>query len=107
MSYISFYVTFPDKDTATKIIHQVVLERLAACGNTFLIDSCYIWQEKLYNEEETAAIIKTSISASSALLKRIEELHPYEVPCISYWQTDANKSYEKWIEENTINYHGA
>ena len=102
MSYMTFYVTFPDKDTATKIIHQVVEERLAACGNSFAIDSCYNWKAEIHQETEIGAIIKTSDKASTILLQRLEILHPYEVPCISYWETKANKAYEDWIKESTI-----
>ncbi|HMG14314.1 MAG TPA: divalent-cation tolerance protein CutA [Saprospiraceae bacterium] len=101
MSYISFYVIFPDKDTASNIIHQVVSERLAACGNSFQVNSCYLWHENVENEVEIAAIIKTSVTAAEGLLKRIESLHPYEVPCISFWVTNANTSYEDWIEKST------
>ena len=107
MSYVSFYVTFPDKDTATKIIHQVVEERLAACGNSFAIESCYNWKDEIHQEQETGAIIKTSEYASKVLMERLLVLHPYEVPCISYWETKANESYENWIKESTINSHDA
>jgi len=102
MSYVSFYVTFPDKDTASKIIHQVVGERLAACGNSFAINSCYNWNDRIQLEDEYAAVLKTSSKVSKLLLNRIEALHPFEVPCISYWITEANDSYEKWIEESTM-----
>lgn len=101
MSYLSFYVTFPDKDTASIIIHQVVSERLAACGNSFSINSCYFWNENIENSKEVAAIIKTSECKGIKLLNRIEELHPYEIPCISYWKCKANETYESWIAEVT------
>lgn len=101
MSYLCFFVTFPDKDTASIIIHQVVSERLAACGNSFSIKSCYFWNENIENEDEIAAIIKTTEHNGNDLLKRIEELHPYDIPCISYWTCQANETYESWINEIT------
>ncbi len=102
MSYVSFYVTFPDKDTASNIIHQVVSERLAACGNCFPVESYFTWNNNIQNEEEIAAIIKTSSKKSKLLLKKIEALHPYDVPCISFWTSSANSSYESWIEKSTV-----
>jgi periplasmic divalent cation tolerance protein len=73
--------TFPDVETARRIAHTLVEERLAACVNVLpQIESIYRWQGKVEQSAEALCLIKTSIGRYQGLEDRIKALHPYEVP---------------------------
>ncbi len=95
------YVTFPDEDSCREISQKVVSERLAAGVNFSKINSIFWWQGELNEEAEEAAIFKTREETVENLKSRIQELHPYEIPCIAAIEADANQEFEKWIKKET------
>ncbi len=99
MSFLIAYVSFPDKQTAEQIIGKIVEQKLAACGNSFPISSTFWWESKLQNEDEYVGILKTSLVKWAPLVRKIEEIHPYDVPCIMKIEVEANEAYEKWIKD--------
>ena len=77
------YVTFPQLDCAREIARDVVQGRLAACANLMPgATSLYEWQGALCEERECVGVFKCAAATLPALMARIRELHPYEVPCI-------------------------
>lgn len=92
-----FYITYPDKKTCEQISKQAVEAKLAACTNMFPINNVYFWENKLEEEQEWVGILKTSDHLEDKLASFIEEIHPYDVPCIIRYSVDANKSFEDWI----------
>lgn len=78
------YVTVPDEETAVEIARTVVEERLAACVNVVPeIRSFYRWRGRVEDEGEWLLLMKTDPRAFEGLRRRVAELHPYEVPCIT------------------------
>jgi periplasmic divalent cation tolerance protein len=62
--------------------------------------SLYPWQGRLQREEEYLLLMKTAESMESALIARLQELHPYEVPEILVLPIAAgNPAYLAWIAE--------
>ncbi len=102
MPFLIFYITHPDEATARNISESLVTQGLAACANVFPIQSAYWWLGAVQQEGEWVSILKTRRALESALEKAIQELHPYETPCIMRWEARANEAYERWIEENTL-----
>ena len=100
MSFLIAYVTFPDKESSTTIIQEVVGLKLAACGNSFPVSSTYWWESKLQQEGEYVGIIKTTPQKWGQLVSKLEEIHPYDVPCIMKIKVEANVAYEQWIRES-------
>ena len=95
-------VTTPDKELAKKITRLLVEKRLAACGQLFPIESIYLWQGKVCEENETALFIKSRTALFEEIRKVIKENHPYEVPQIVQIPiTDGLPDYLKWISDNT------
>ena len=101
MPFLVFYITCPDEAAARNISENVVAQRLAACANIFPIQSTYWWEGALQKEDEWVLILKTSLALENEVEKAVAALHPYEVPCIMRFETRANESYEKWVEEST------
>ena len=100
--FLLFYVTHPDEATARRISESLVSQRLAACANVFPIQSAYWWDGAVQQEGEWVSILKTRTALESTLEKAIQEIHPYEVPCILRFEARANEAYEKWIEASTL-----
>ncbi len=100
--------TAPDPETARTIARAIVDERLAACASmTPQIQSIYLWQGKVEEENETQILFKTNAACYPALEKRILELHPYEVPeIIACPVTSGLNSYLLWVNENTASHSG-
>jgi len=96
------FSTFPDADTARRVAHLLVEEKLAACVNLIpQIESIYRWQGAIETASEVFALIKTTIGKYQLLEGRIRELHPYEVPEIISLRIDSGHlDYLRWIEQS-------
>ena len=100
---VSVYATFASDEEAHRIGRAVVEERLAACANILgPCNSIYRWQGKVEEAEEVAAIFKVTAGGAEALIRRIAELHSYEVPAAVVWPiAEAPESYRRWVVENS------
>ena len=102
MQYYSIYVTTTDEDEAKKIGKTLVEEKLAACVNIHPIRSIYRWEGNIEEEDEAAMFVKTKAELADEVIKRVKELHSYEVPCIvSLPIAKGYPDYLKWIEKST------
>ena len=73
--------TCPDKDTAEKIAHLLVNDKLAACVNILPgITSVYRWHEQVESAQEHLLLIKANKSRYQAIETAIKKHHPYELP---------------------------
>lgn len=97
----SVYAVFADQEEAARIGRLLVEERLAACVNILgPCQSIYRWQGRIEEGAEVAAIFKTAAAKTSDLIRRIVELHSYEIPAAVAWPiTDAPSSYRDWVLE--------
>ncbi len=102
MPYRFIYITASDEAEARKIGKTLVEERLAACVNIHPIQSIYRWEGEIEEEGEAAMLVKTRTELVDKVIKRVKELHSYEVPCIVSLSIDKGyPDYLKWIEEST------
>ena len=94
-------ITFTKVETledAKKIARTLVQEKLAACVNILPhILSVYEWKGQLEESGEVGLIIKSSLDSKKALLDRLKELHPYELPAISSFEAETTVEYENWV----------
>ncbi|WP_276271696.1 divalent-cation tolerance protein CutA [Haloarcula litorea] len=90
------FVTVPPAE-ADELARTLVEERLAACVNRLDCDSVYRWDGEVHDEGEVVLLAKTTADRYSALVDRVETLHPYEVPCIERFdETDAFGPFAEW-----------
>lgn len=95
------YVTAPKKK-AKEIAQRLVEEKLVACVNILEIDSVYRWEGRLCEEKECALILKTRKTLADKVIKRVRELHPYELPCILLLPVSGGlQEFIRWISEST------
>jgi periplasmic divalent cation tolerance protein len=97
-NYCIIYTTFPDLETAKKIIKGMIQYKFAACGNIFKLSSLYIWKGKIEDNPEYGAFIKTIKKNYKKCEDFIIHNHPYEVPEIISWKIENGFSkYLNWI----------
>jgi periplasmic divalent cation tolerance protein len=90
------YVTAPP-DAAGDLARTLVEERLAACVNRVECRSTYRWEGAIEDEPETILLMKTTDAAYDALAARVEELHPFETPCIERFdEGDLPSAFAEW-----------
>ena len=95
------FSTFPDIETAARVVRVLVEERLIACGNLLPgARSLYRWEGKVADENEVAVLMKTRKQDWTALMSRLHELHPYQTPeCIAIRIAAGAPKYMAWLEE--------
>lgn len=95
--------TAPDRATASRIARALVTERLAACVNIVAgVTSIYRWKGNLERDTEVLCVIKTRASLLARLSRRIEVLHPYDVPeVVALKVSGGAEAYLDWIDEQT------
>ena len=97
------FVTAPDGTVARAIARTLVEERLAACVSTLPgVESVYRWQGKIEEAREVLLVIKTVHERVPALMVRVKELHPYEVPEVIALPVEAAlPAYAAWVLDAT------
>ncbi len=97
MGLILVLVTFPNEESAEKIVDEVLERKLAGCILTTDVKSAYIWDGEKQNDKEIISLFKTDESKMENLESYILENHPYEVPAIIKLSASANADYENWM----------
>ncbi|NUN05489.1 MAG: divalent-cation tolerance protein CutA [Bdellovibrio sp.] len=99
-----FYVPCPDKATAEKIAQTLLQEKIVGCANIIPgMESMYWWQGKLETSSEYILLLKAlkTSDAQNRITNRVQELHPYEVPCVMTLPVlGINGSFKNWLEES-------
>ncbi|MCP4254403.1 MAG: divalent-cation tolerance protein CutA [Candidatus Scalindua sp.] len=101
--HIIIYITAGSASEAKKIGHTLVEEKLVACSNIISpIRSIYSWQGKICDDKEALMILKTRKKLFKQIIKRVEEIHSYDVPeIIAMPIIDGSSKYLSWINEET------
>ena len=94
--------TVPDRATADRVAIVAVTERLAACAHVDgPLQSTYRWQGAVETATEWSCRLKTTVERLPALIARIRELHPYDVPeIVAQDVADGDPAYLRWIQES-------
>jgi periplasmic divalent cation tolerance protein len=94
--------TCPDADTAQRLARALVDERLAACVSVLPgMVSTYRWQGQVEQASEVQLLAKTPADRRDALMARLAELHPYELPEILAVETAGLPAYLDWVAAET------
>lgn len=95
--------TCPDADSAARIAHALVEERLAACVTRLPgAVSSYRWQGRVEQAQEVQLLAKTTATRLDAAIARLQALHPYDLPEIVAVQAAAGlPAYLDWVRAET------
>jgi len=103
MKYVVIQTTCSSEDEAKKIAKVLVESKLAACIQILPIQSMYVWEEKLYCQNEILLNIKTKKANFLKIKSKILELHSYDVPeVIELDISNISEDYLNFIKDNTI-----
>jgi periplasmic divalent cation tolerance protein len=88
---------------AEKLARTLLEERLIACANLLpQVTSLYWWDGKINREAETLLILKAPARSMRPLLKRLKELHSYQVPeFLALGVLEQNPDYGAWVRKET------
>lgn len=95
--------TFPDEKSLISLSKGLVADkRLCACVNYTKVNSLYLWENELKQEEEFLAIFKTTSSLIDELKTEITINHPYQIPeIVILSMKDVSSDYMLWLINNT------
>ncbi|MBD1559004.1 divalent-cation tolerance protein CutA [Vibrio sp. S9_S30] len=86
-----------------KIVNSLLSERLSACIQVMPIESYYIWEGKVCQDEEQLLVIKTQSKLYKRVENTIRKLHNYEVPQVIQLPISSGLSdYLEWVKSNTV-----
>lgn len=95
-------VTLPDEAAAETLVARLVEEGVVACGNILPgVTSIYRWQGAVERAREALVVFKTTAAGAERLVRRVPELHPYDVPEVLVLPVTAGHGpYMQWVAEN-------
>ncbi len=93
--------TWPAREDPGPAAAALVEERLAACVSTLPpMESVYRWKNAVEQSQERQLIIKTTRAHVDAVLARLRQLHPYEVPeALVIPIVGGSADYLSWLSE--------
>ena len=100
--FVSIYITTSNEETATQLAQKLVVENLVACTNIIpTIKSIYKWKGDLQINGEAVILCKTTKAMEQLVIKRVCELHVYDMPCVvSTDIADGNGDFLNWIDQS-------
>ncbi len=99
MELAVIYTPLPTREKAVNIAEHVVTQGVVACSNIVESRSLYPWNGEIREEDEYVLLCKTTPTAARKTVEALEQLHPYDTPCILTLHVEANKKYGEWMEE--------
>lgn len=93
------YTTVGDEAQADELAGELLRRGLVGCVNMFPIKSLYTWENELKKDCEFGIILKTHQDKVPKLIDVIEDIHPYEIPCVLELNVPrGSKAYLEWID---------
>ncbi|MBS3062803.1 MAG: divalent-cation tolerance protein CutA [Candidatus Diapherotrites archaeon] len=95
------YVTHENHAKAKALARKLLKERLVACVNILPhTEAVYWWKDRIEACPEAALLCKTTAKNVPKLIKRIKQLHPYDIPCVLSLKVEkGNPAYLNWLEK--------
>lgn len=89
---------FASEQSARSVLRILMQEKIVTCGNIFQPHfTIYPWGDKIQEEHETAALFKGPWKHKDLIMKRLRELHPYDLPGIISIDAEVNADYAAWL----------
>ncbi len=103
--YSLIYITTSGALESKKIAKTLLEGRLVACTNIIpQINSLYLWKGEIEEDNESLLIAKTKADKVDKVIKKVEEIHSYETPCILQIEVKkGSQGYLEWMENELEN----
>jgi periplasmic divalent cation tolerance protein len=73
-------VTAANERQARQIARRLLQRKLAACVNFVPVESMFVWEGDIQEEDEVLMIIKTRVEAFDELMSSVNVVHTYDNP---------------------------
>lgn len=102
--FIIGFVSFPKVDLARSVARILVKDKLAACVKVINnLESFYIWEGQLQEDQEVYLMIKSSENKVEEIKKVLDKEHPYKVYEFLYQEVKiGNDKYAEWLNSSLI-----
>jgi periplasmic divalent cation tolerance protein len=99
--YSLIYITTSEISESEKIAKILLEEKLVACTNIIpQIKSLYLCKGQIEEDNESVLIAKTRADKTGKVIKRVEEIHSYQTPCIlEFAVKKGSEEYLHWMEK--------
>ncbi len=95
------YITTSSEENARSLAQHLLEKNLIACANIFASHkSLYWWENKIESATETAFLVKTTPLLYKQVQAEVKNLHPYTVPCITAFSTQAYEPYFQFVTQS-------
>jgi len=101
MKGMVIFITSGSEEEAKRLGRILTEEKLAACVNIIPgVESLYWWKGKIESSKEWMLVVKTQAKMVKEVVKRVKEIHSYEVPeVIALPIVEGNRDYLQWISD--------
>lgn len=101
MTHLAVSIGVPDETDARELSRTLVEERIAAGTRIASGTSHYRWDGAVRERRYWTVVAFTTADNLEALYVLIDELHPDDLPGVTYVEIDARDEYLQWIEDRT------
>jgi len=93
------FISFPKNEIAKKVARILINDKIAACAKIISgIESFYLWEDKLQQDEEVYLMIKSQEEKIEAIKHILDQEHPYKIYEFLYHRVESgNDKYTDWI----------
>lgn len=97
------YITTPSIQLARQIAGNLIESKLIACANIIpQMESVYMWEGKLCQDQENILIVKTIQSRVAEVTRKVEELHSFDCPCVVSLTVDGgHQPFLDWVKDES------
>jgi periplasmic divalent cation tolerance protein len=94
-------ITCGSSDEAATIADALVDAHLVACAHLTPIASVYEWKGVVEHDDEVLLTAATRVDCFDAIVRKVCELHSYELPAITGVALAGSPEYLAWINAQT------
>ncbi len=100
--YSMIYITTSGEEESKKIAKILLEERIVACANIIpSMKSFYWWGGEIEEDTESILLLKTCSDKLDTLIRRVKDIHSYDIPCILEISIhNGSEDYLKWLEDS-------
>lgn len=104
MKPVMIWITVPDGRQAAAITDTLLAEKLVACVSAVRgLQSRYWWKGTCASATEILLTAKSVSANVPAVIRRVRELHSYEVPeIVAVPITAGNPAYLRWLRSSIV-----
>ena len=98
-----FYVPTASSESAQNLGEVLLNQGLVGCVNIVPVTSMYHLGDEIARDGEFILVAKTTNELALQVEQVLEEVHPYDTPCILFFQVKVNASYYAWLCDQVVN----